>query len=145
MRIAVDIEPYFRNKAGVGRYVEGILGGLTRLEEPDDFTLFRSRTYAGAPGLGGLDAARVREVVLPHSHRGLQLRWLLTQRPRVERQSGVLGPRLRPPALEQPTVHQQALAAHLQQVAGTSHLARRAPARPLHGGTVPGAPTRRNA
>lgn len=85
MRIAVDVEPFYRNRAGVGRYVQGILGGLTRLEEKDEFTLFRSRTYASSENMSGLARERVTEVVLPHSHRVLQLAWQLTDRPVIER------------------------------------------------------------
>ena len=85
MKIAVDIEPFFRNKAGVGRYVEGLLGALTRLDASDSFTLFRSATYAGASGVEGLARERVSDVTLPHSHRALQCLWVLAQRPRVEK------------------------------------------------------------
>ena len=85
MRIAVDVEPYYRNRAGVGRWVEGMLGGLTRLEEKDEFTLFRSRSYAGKEDVPGLVRDRVREKVLPKSHRTLALSWMLTGRPVVEK------------------------------------------------------------
>ncbi len=88
MRIAVDIEPFFRNRAGVGRYVEGVLGSLTRIEEADEYTLFRSRTYSGSPGVPGLAPGRAKDVVLPYSHKGLRLRWLLANRPRVEKFAG---------------------------------------------------------
>lgn len=85
MRIAVDVESYYRNRAGVGRYVAGILWGLTRLEERDEFTLFRSRTYAGREDVPGLVRDRVREEVLPRSHRRLALSWMLMGRPVVEK------------------------------------------------------------
>jgi glycosyltransferase involved in cell wall biosynthesis len=88
VRIAVDVEPFYRNRAGVGRYVEGILGGLTRLGENDEFTLFRSRSYAGKEDIPGLVRDRVREKVLPLSHRALQLGWMLTGRPLVEKYVG---------------------------------------------------------
>lgn len=80
----MDVEPFYRNRAGVGRYVAGILGGLTRLEEKDEFTLFRSSTYAGEEDVPGLVRDRLREKVLPMSHRALALAWMLTGRPLVE-------------------------------------------------------------
>ena len=88
MNVAVDIEPFYRNRAGVGRYVEGLLGALTRLPEADDYTLFRSSTYASAESVPGLVRERVRDVTLPMSHKACRLRWLLLGRPRVERYVG---------------------------------------------------------
>ena len=85
----MDIEPFYRNRAGVGRYVQGILGGLTRLEEPDAYTLFRSASYAEAESVPGLVRDRVTDVTLPLSHKGCRLRWLLLDRPRVERYIGM--------------------------------------------------------
>ena len=84
MRIAVDIEPYYVNRSGVGRYVHGVLSGLTRLEHDDRYTLFRSRTYAREEAMPNLARERVSETVLPRRHRTLQLTWLLVGRPPVE-------------------------------------------------------------
>ncbi|HUW56391.1 MAG TPA: glycosyltransferase family 1 protein [Planctomycetota bacterium] len=88
MRIAVDLEQFFRNRAGVGRYIEGILPALTRLTGDDRFTLFRSRSHADDPGVPGLPSERVTERVLPHRRRVLLLMWLVTGRPCIERWIG---------------------------------------------------------
>ena len=88
MRIAVDLEQFFRNRAGVGRYIEGILRGLTGLEGSDTFTLFRSRTYAETEGVPGLVRDRVSERVLPRARRVILLGWLLTGGPLIERWIG---------------------------------------------------------
>lgn len=88
MRIAVDLEQFFRNRAGVGRYIEGILPALTRLERTDRFTLFRSRTYANEPGVPGLAHDRVSEKVLPRARRVILVGWLLAGRPLVEKWIG---------------------------------------------------------
>jgi len=89
LRIAVDIEPFYRNRAGVGRYVEGVLAGLCRLPEDDDYTLFRSGTYAGEESVSGLPRDRVTDRVLPMSHGTCRLRWLLLGRPHVEKYIGM--------------------------------------------------------
>lgn len=57
MRVVLDASPLLGRRTGVGRYVEGLLAGLTVLPQPPDlalagFTLRGERPAVGAPWVG---------------------------------------------------------------------------------------------
>ncbi len=88
MKIAVDIELYRRNRAGEGRYIEGLLPALMQAGPDDRYTLFRSRTHEDEERVPGLPRERVTEKILPMSHRMRQLRWVVLGSSAVERYVG---------------------------------------------------------
>jgi len=87
VRVGLDATPLLGPRTGVGRYVEGLLGGLLELPDPPDLRLtgFTWRGLAALSGPAGTTVARRRAPA-----RLLQAAWLRSSLPPVELLSGAV-------------------------------------------------------
>ena len=82
MRIAFDARPFERERTGVGRHLEGLIGAWTLVFPGDRFLALSPRPVLVPPGLEGT-------VEVPYSPSGLPgTLWLQTLAPRLARRAG---------------------------------------------------------
>ncbi len=89
LRVVVDATPLLGVRTGVGRYVEGLLSGLARLDDPGLDVVRTAFTVRGAAGLAAAaPGPRDRVVHRPAPARALQWLWARTELPRAELLTG---------------------------------------------------------
>jgi glycosyltransferase involved in cell wall biosynthesis len=88
MRVGIDATPLLGSRSGVGRYVEGLLGGLREIGSPVDVVLTTFSLRGAKPPAADLVGASLARRRLPA--RALQPAWARTELPPVEILTGGL-------------------------------------------------------